>query len=169
MNQQKENTEIPAAGHDTAGVEPPETKTGDKPYRIGLIMGVFDLFHVGHLQLIQRAKEQCSYLRVGVLSDELVIQFKTKPPVISQQDRMEILKALRDVDEVVLISDTPDRLTEWKRRPFDCFFSGDDHRDNPYWAWEKQELEKLGADLIFFPYSEQESTTKIRARILETK
>ena len=103
------------------------------------------------------------------IAESLLLHIKSSMPVISQDDRMEILKGLRAVDEVVLIDDTPDRLTEWKRRPFDCFFLGNDHRDNPYWAWEKQELEKLGADLIFFPYSEQESTTKIRARILEIK
>ena len=169
MNQQKENAEIPAAGDNTAGVEQPRKKTGDKPYRIGLIMGVFDLFHIGHLRLIQRAKEQCCYLRVGVLSDELVIKYKNKAPVISQKERMEILKALRGVDEVVPINDTPDRLTEWKRRPFDCFFSGDDYRDNPYWIWEQQELKKLGADLVYFPYTETESTTKIRSRAQEPK
>ena len=131
--------------------------------------GTFDLFHIGHLRLIQRAKEQCGYLRVGVLSDELVIKYKNKPPVISQKERMEILKALREVDEVVPIDDTPDRLTEWKRRPFDCFFSGDDYRDNPYWIWEQQELKKLGADLGYFPYTALESTTKIRSRAQEPK
>ena len=103
------------------------------------------------------------------IAESLLLHIKSSMPVISQDDRMEILKGLRAVDEVVLIDDTPDRLTEWKRRPFDCFFSGNDHSDKPYWIWEQQELKKLGADLVYFPYTEEESTTKIRARIRETE
>lgn len=131
-------------------------------YETGLLMGVFDLFHIGHLRLIRRAKEQCSYLRVGVLSDELVIKFKNKSPVIPLSERMEILAAIREVDEVVAITDDPSRLLEWDRRPFDCFFSGDDYRDNPYWEWEREELRKRGSDVVFFPYTKEQSTTKIR-------
>ena len=69
--------------------------------------------------------------------------------------------------EVVAINDTPDRLTEWKRRPFDCFFSGDDHRENEYWIWEQKELKKLGVDLVYFPYTQQESSSRIRSRARE--
>ena len=108
-----------------------------KPYGVGLLMGVFDLFHIGHLNLIRRAKAQCRYLRVGVLADDLVYSFKQIRPTIPQEERMEILRALRDVDEVVLIETQNDvsRLNEWRKRPFDCFFSGDDYADNPYSAW----------------------------------
>ena len=137
-----------------------------KPYNTGLLMGVFDLFHIGHLRLIQRAKEQCNYLRVGVLSDELVMKFKNKSPVIPLSERMEILAAIRDVDEVVAITDDPSRLLEWDRRPFDCFFSGDDYNGNPYWEWEREELRKRGSDIVFFPYTEEQSTTKIREKLL---
>ena len=125
--------------------------------KVGLLMGVFDLFHVGHLRLIQRAKKQCNYLRVAVLSDELVIQFKNKAPVI--------LAAIRDVDEVVAITDSPSRILEWDRRPFDCFFSGDDYRGNSYWEWEREELRKRGSDIVFFPYTEEQSSTKIREKL----
>lgn len=138
----------------------------NKKYNIGLLMGVFDLFHIGHLRLIQRAKEQCSFLRVGVLSDELVMKFKNKTPVIPLSERMEILAAIREVDEVVAITDDPSRLLEWDRRPFDCFFSGDDYNGNPYWEWEREELRKRGSDIVFFPYTKEQSTTKIR-EILE--
>ena len=134
----------------------------DKKYRIGLLMGVFDLFHVGHLRLIQRAGAQCDYLRVGVLSDELVRKFKNALPVIPLAERMEILAAIRGVDEVVAIDDDPSRILEWHRRPFDCFFSGDDYAGNPYWSWEKEELRKLGADICFFPYTKEQSSTKIK-------
>ena len=105
----------------------PET---EKKYHTGLVMGVFDLFHVGHLKLIERAKEQCDYLRVAVLSDALVEKFKNHPPVIPEEERRTILAALRAVDEAVIIYDDPSRLVEFARRPFDCFFSGDDYAGN---------------------------------------
>ncbi len=116
--------------------------------------------------MIQRAKERCSFLRVGVLSDELVMKFKNKLPVIPLSERMEIIAAIREVDEVVAITDDPSRLLEWDRRPFDCFFSGDDYNGNPYWEWEREELRKRGSDIVFFPYTKEQSTTKIR-EILE--
>lgn len=145
-----------------------ETETA-KPYGIGLLMGVFDLFHIGHLNLIRRAKAQCRYLRVGVLADDLVYSFKQIRPTIPQEERMEILRALRDVDEVVLIETQNDvsRLNEWRKRPFDCFFSGDDYADNPYWAWEREELRKLGADIVFFPYTKERSSSMIRRELKE--
>lgn len=140
-----------------------------KPYNIGLLMGVFDLFHIGHLNLILRAKAQCRFLRIDVLSDELVYEFKQIYPIIPQDERMAILNALRDVDEVVLLEakEEVSRLYEWKKRPFDCFFSGDDYADNAYWAWEKEELKKLGADMVFFPYTKKRSSTMIRKKLQE--
>ena len=141
-----------------------------KPYNIGLLMGVFDLFHIGHLNLIRRAKAQCSFLRIGVLSDKLVYEFKKIYPAIPQDERREILRALRDVDEVVLLETKEEvsRLHEWKKRPFDCFFSGDDYADNTYWTWEKEELKKLGADMVFFPYTQKRSSSMIRKELQKT-
>ncbi len=136
-----------------------------KKYHIGILMGVFDMFHIGHLKLIRNANNYCDYLRVCVLSDELVYKFKQKYPVIPLEERMEILAAVKGVDEVVAITDDPSRLIEYKRRPFDCFFSGDDYRGNEYWEYERKELNKLGADIVFFPYTQEQSTTKIREKI----
>ncbi len=136
-----------------------------KKYHIGILMGVFDMFHIGHLKLIRNANNYCDYLRVCVLSDELVYKFKQKYPVIPLEERMEILAAIKGVDEVVAITDDPSRLIEYKRRPFDCFFSGDDYRGNEYWEYERKELNKLGADIVFFPYTQEQSTTKIREQI----
>ncbi len=148
--------------HDAA-----ETKAGagGKRYGTGLVMGVFDLFHIGHLRLIRRAKAECEFLRVALLSDELVMKFKHHPPVIPLEERLEIVSALRDVDDAVAITDDPSRLVEWHRRPFDCFFSGDDYDGDPYWEWERGELRKLGADIRFFPYTKEQSSTKIRGKI----
>ena len=139
----------------------------DKKYKVGLLMGVFDMYHIGHLNLIKRAKEQCEFLRIAVLSDELVMKFKQKYPVIPLDERMEILRSVRYVDEVVPIYDDPSRLIEFDRRPFDCFFSGDDYSENEYWKWEKNELRKRGSDIVFFPYTESQSSTKIREKIKE--
>ena len=141
----------------------------EKNYNIGLLMGVFDLFHIGHLNLIQRAKAQCCFLRICVLSDKLVYELKQLYPAIPQDERMEILRALRDVDEVVLLETRKEvsRLHEWKKRPFDCFFSGDDYVDNAYWIWEKEELKKLGVDMVFFPYTKKRSSSMIRRELQE--
>lgn len=140
-----------------------------KKYKTGLVMGVFDLFHVGHLRLIKRAKEQCSFLRVDILSDELVKEYKGFYPVIPEDQRKEILEAVRYVDEVQIIDDTPSRLVEFERRPFDAFFSGDDYKDNEYWKWEKEKLNRLGADIVFFSYTKEQSSTGIKQKMKEAK
>ena len=145
------------------------TAAGGKKYHIGLLMGVFDLLHIGHLRLIRRAKEQCDYLRVGVLTDALVMKFKGFLPNIPLAERMEILSAVREVDEVVVIDTDPSRLEEWKKRPFDCFFSGDDYAGHPYWEWERKELRKLGADICFFPYTKEQSSSMIRESMRSRK
>ncbi len=158
------------SSHDLNSSDNTQTRGADTIiYDTGLLMGAFDLFHIGHLNLIRRAKAQCRFLRVGVLSDNLVYEFKQIYPAIPQEERMEILRALRDVDEVVLLETKEEvsRLHEWKKRPFDCFFSGDDYADNEYWAWEKQELKKLGADMVFFPYTKKRSSSMIRKELQE--
>ena len=139
---------------------------GKKPYEIGLLMGVFDLFHTGHVNLIRNAKKRCRFLRVGVLSDDLVRLYKSKAPIISQADRMEVLRAVGLVDEVVLIDgDYVSKVEEWHRRPYDCFFSGDDYAGDPFWEKEKAELRRLGAEMEFFPYTEHISSTSIHSKM----
>ena len=142
-----------------------EEKQG-KPYRIGYIMGVFDLFHVGHLNLIRRAKGRCEYLMVGVLTDALVREQKKHDPVIPFAERVEILRSIRYVDEVVTVDDgLLSKVAEWYRHPYDCLFSGSDHEGNPLWEIEKAELETLGSTIEFFPYTKTTNSTKIRALI----
>ncbi len=151
---------------DTVTTGAQQSRTSDvesePPYGVGLLMGVFDLFHIGHLRLIRRAKQRCRFLRVGVLSDKLVYEYKQIHPTIPQNQRMEIVGAIAEVDEVVLIEDNPSRIMEWDRRPFDCFFSGDDYAGNEYWMNEKRELEKRGSTIEFFPYTQEQSSTSIR-------
>ena len=144
-----------------------ESDNSREKVQVGLLMGVFDMFHIGHLRLIRRAKEECRFLRVAVLSDELVMKFKGHAPVIPLAERMEVLAAVRGVDEVVPVYDDPSRLAEWHRRPFDVFFSGDDYAGNAYWEWERGELRKLGADIRFFSYTKEQSSTAIREKMAQ--
>lgn len=131
---------------------------------VGFTAGVFDLFHVGHLNLLERARERCDYLRVGVISDEVCAVLKGKVPIIPLEERMRIVGALRCVDEVVAIRDElllskVEAFYEW---PFDVAFSGSDHADDPYWHREGDLLRPLGARVEFLPYTESTSSTMLR-------
>ncbi len=140
-----------------------ETKEPQKKYNVGYIAGVFDLFHIGHLNLLRRAKEQCNYLIVGIVTDEGVIRHKKSKPVISFEERMEIVRACRYVDQVVEIpldkGDTNDAYRQYK---FDVQFSGSDYADDPKWKAKRDFLQRYGADLVFFPYTEGISTTQLK-------
>lgn len=140
-----------------------------KPYKIGYIAGVFDLFHVGHLNLLRRAKERCDYLMVGVLSDVLVIKFKNNPPYIPFEERKQILEAIRYVDEVVKVTeDNHEKMKAWNLYHFDCLFSGDDYSENPYWVEDRKALQKVNSDIEYFPYTKSTSSTMIKAAIIRS-
>lgn len=133
---------------------------------MGYLMGVFDLFHTGHLNLIERAKECCDVLIIGVLSDDIVYEQKAAYPVIPLNDRMRMLSACRYVDEVVAVTDPNlSKVTEWERLHFDCLFSGSDYEGNEMWEYERKELEKKGATIRFFPYTGGISTSLIKEKI----
>lgn len=137
-----------------------------KKYHIGYIAGVFDLFHMGHLNLLRRAKEQCDYLIVGVVTDEGVIKNKKTTPFIPIEERLAIVEACRYVDEAVAIPleffDTKDAYLKFQ---FDVQFSGSDYYNDPDWIVKREFLNKRGAELVFFPYTESTSSTKIKAII----
>lgn len=131
-----------------------------KPYRIGYVPGVYDLFHVGHLNLIRRSKERCRYLIVGVLTDELVAFYKKRKPYFPYEERAEIISALSDVDEVVPVTfKNTDKMDAWKQLHFDCHFSGNDHEGD--WDKVRCKLKAVGAEMEFFPYTQGISTTQI--------
>ncbi len=137
-----------------------------KKYETGYLMGVFDLFHTGHLNLIENAADRCEHLIVGVLSDEIVMEQKGQLPVIPLEDRMRIIAALKKVERVVPVTDgLLSKVKEWERLRFDCLFSGNDYEGDPLWELEKEELEKRGSTIEFFPYTEGMSTSLIKAKI----
>lgn len=137
-----------------------------KPYHIGYIAGVFDLYHIGHLNMFKRAKELCEYLMVGVVSDEGVRKNKKTEPFIPFEERIEMVRSCKYVDEAVEIpfsfAGTRDA---YRLYHFDVQFSGSDYENDPDWLAEREFLRKHGADMVFFPYTEQTSSTKIKALI----
>lgn len=142
-----------------------DTKT-PKKYHVGYIAGVFDLFHIGHLNMFKRAKEQCDYLIVGVVNDESVMKNKKTMPYIPFEERLEMVSSCRYVDEAVEIpTDYTDTDEAYRRYQFDVQFSGSDYADDPQWLAKKAFLEKQGADMVFFPYTQSTSSTKLKALI----
>ena len=141
-------------------------KQTPKKYHTGYIAGVFDLFHIGHLNLLRRAKEHCDYLIVGVVSDESVIRSKKTMPCIPFEERIEIVRSCRYVDEAVGIpTDFGSTEEAYRRYHFDVQFSGSDYTDDPIWQSKKAYLQKQGADMVFFPYTKSTSSTKLKGMI----
>ena len=139
-----------------------------KPYKIGYTTGTFDLFHIGHLNILKKAKILCDILIVGVTSDEKVIKQKNKKPIINENDRIEIVSSIKYVDIALLHTDN-NKFEAYKKYKFDVVFIGSDYFNNPeYKDLEEKSLELLGkkVDVIYFPYTEKISTTKITKKIL---
>ena len=132
-----------------------------KPYEIGYVPGVFDLFHIGHLNLLRNAKSRCEYLIAGVLTDELVEHFKKRRPVIPYAQRAAIVAAISCVDRVVPVDFSNTRkIDAWKRYHYDCHFSGNDHGVD--WTKDLRELKAVGSNMEFFEYTKAISSTQIR-------
>lgn len=135
-----------------------------KKYKIGYCPGVFDLFHIGHLNLIDKCRQRCEYLIVGVLTDELVEFYKKEKPFIPYNDRIRIVAALRNVDRVVPVDfGNTDKMDAWNMYHFDCHFSGSDHGED--WDEIREKLHEVGAEMEFFPYTEGISSTRIKKLI----
>ena len=132
---------------------------GEKNKIIGYTAGVFDLFHVGHLNLLMNAKGLCDHLIVGVSSDELV-SYKNKKAIIPQNERMEIVRNIKCVDAVVQQFDM-DKLKMWERLKFDVMFVGDDWFDTPKWKKLDKKFKSVGVKIIYFPYTKGVSSTLI--------
>ena len=133
-------------------------------YHVGITVGVFDLFHVGHLNLLERCKAMCDHLIVAVCQDDYVVQVKHKTPVCPASDRMRILSALKCVDEViaVTIAETEDKMLLINNHPFDVLFSGDDWKGSPRYLKTEEQFAKLGAKIEYLPYTKGISTSQIK-------
>lgn len=134
-------------------------------YKIGYTDGVYDLFHIGHLNMIEAAKKQCEYLIVGVHSDEVVKQYKYHYPIIPETERARIIGAIKGVDKVV-INDVRDKLTLLERYRFNVVFIGDDWKGTERWNNFEKVLGERNVDVIYVPYTKGISTTDIKKRIL---
>lgn len=135
-----------------------------KRYKIGYTTGVFDMFHVGHLNILQRAKEQCDYLIVGVSTDELVMEYKKKRPVIPQEERVAIIDGIKYVDQVVH-QENRDKYAAWETLKFDVMFVGDDWKGKPLFQEVEQKFKKVGVDIVYFPYTKGVSSTLLRDKV----
>lgn len=127
-------------------------------YKIGYITGVFDLFHVGHLNALSAAKDMCEYLIVGVSTDEHVMDYKKKKPVIPFNERFAILEAIRCVDRVVPQNDY-DKMKIWEQYRFDVIFIGSDWKGSELWNNYEKQFNAVGVDVVYLPYTQGISST----------
>ena len=128
---------------------------------IGYTQGTYDMFHIGHLNLIKNAKRRCDYLIVGVNTDELVESYKNKRPIVPLEERAEIVRSIKYVDEVI-ITNTLD-----KKEICDEIYIGDDWKGNERWERTGKEMEALGARLVYLPYTKDTSSTMLREKLKE--
>ena len=131
---------------------------------VGFTSGVFDMFHIGHLNILRRAKEQCDYLIVGVSTDETVQSYKHKIPVIPFEQRAAIVGALKCVDHVVP-QKTIDKMEMWKSKHFDVMFHGDEWRGTDLYNRYEEEFEKVGVRIVYLPHTEGISSSILREKI----
>ena len=131
-----------------------------KKYHIGYTTGVFDMFHIGHLNILRNAKELCDYRIVGVSTDELVQQYKGKTPIIGFEERMAIVEAIRYVDKVVP-QVTMNKMDAWQQLHFDALFHGSDWKGSDMYNRVVAEFEKVGVDVVFLPHTSGVSSTML--------
>lgn len=131
-----------------------------KKYKIGYTTGVFDMFHIGHLNILRRAKEMCDYLIVGVSTDELVMTYKGKKPIICFEERIEIVSAINVVDQVVPQT-SMDKYAAWETLKFDALFHGSDWKNSDMYNKIIDDFKHVGVDVVFLPHTEGVSSTML--------
>ena len=135
-----------------------------KKYKIGYTTGVYDMFHIGHLNIIRRAKEQCDYLVVGVTTDELAMG-KNKKPIIPYEERAAIVEAIKYVDKVVP-QENMNKLEACKKYNAEVIFVGDDWKGTEKWNQIEKDLATIGAEVVYFSYTQGTSSTILREKLL---
>ncbi|GEL94960.1 adenylyltransferase/cytidyltransferase family protein [Cellulomonas composti] len=129
--------------------------------RIGYAPGAYDLFHVGHLNILRHARQNCDYLVAGVVSDEMLELARGRRPVIPLNERMEIVRHIGFVDRVHA-EVVPDKLDTWRELGFDVFFKGDDWRGTAKGIDLEQRFAEVGVEVVYFPYTVHTSSTALR-------
>lgn len=137
-----------------------------KKYKIGYTTGVFDMFHVGHLNILKRAKEYCDCLVVGVTTDALCFSRKNKYPIIAETERMAIVEAIRYVDKVVTQRDM-DKLKVVKELAADVVFVGSDWKGTPSWDQYEKQFAEIGCSVVYLEHTDGISSTMLRERLSE--
>lgn len=135
-----------------------------KKYKVGYTTGVFDMFHIGHLNILKRAKEQCEYLIVGVSTDEVVQTYKHKTPIIPFEQRMAIVEAIKYVDKVVP-QITMDKMEAWKNIKFNVMFHGNDWQNSALYDDYVKKFAEVGVDVVFLPHTDGISSTDIAKKL----
>lgn len=131
---------------------------------IGYTTGVFDMFHIGHLNIIKRAKEQCDYLIVGVSTDELVQKDKNKTPIIPFCDRCAIVESIKYVDRVVPQEDK-NKFGAWEKYGFNKMFVGSDWQGTPQWKKFEEQFAPVGVEIVYLDHTDGISSTILRDRL----
>ena len=136
-----------------------------KKYKIGYTTGVFDMFHIGHLNILKRAKKMCDYLMVGVSTDELVLNYKNKKPMIPFKERVAIIKSIKYVDKV-MPQKNRNKIQAFKKIGFNVMFVGDDWKGSKLFNQVEKTLNEYGTKVEYFSYTKNISSTKLR-RIID--
>ncbi|MGO1971703.1 MAG: adenylyltransferase/cytidyltransferase family protein [Propionibacteriaceae bacterium] len=132
--------------------------------RVGYAPGVYDLFHIGHLNILRHARSRCDHLIAGVVSDEMALMAKGREPVIPLSERLEIVRGIRYVDEAVA-EVVPEKVDTWRTVGFDIIFKGDDWRGTAKGAKLEADFAPFGVEVMYFPYTIQTSSTMLRQHL----
>lgn len=131
---------------------------------IGYTTGVYDMFHIGHLNILRRAKEQCDYLIVGVSTDELVLHDKNKSPIIPFEERFKIVEAIKYVDQVVPQYDK-NKFGAWEKYEFHKMFVGSDWKGTEVWNRFEEQFKPLGVEIVYLSHTDGISSSILREKI----
>ena len=135
-----------------------------KEFKIGYTTGVYDMFHIGHLNILKKAKEMCDCLIVGVTTDALCVSRKNKKPIICETERIAIVKAIRYVDQVVLQEDM-NKLATVKKYNVDVVFVGSDWKGTPSWNEYEKQFAEIGCSVVYLDHTEGISSTILREKL----
>ncbi|MGY1456268.1 adenylyltransferase/cytidyltransferase family protein [Streptomyces sp. SS8] len=130
-------------------------------HHVGYAPGVYDLFHVGHLNILRHARSRCDYLVAGVVSDEMARQAKGRSPVVPLTERLEIVRSIRFVD-AAFVETVPDKLETWRQVRFDVIFKGDDWQGTEKGEKLERDFAGVGVEVVYFPYTVHTSSTLLR-------